>query len=425
MKLLLILFTITGFASSIKDYPFYEYKALFTNPICKEYRYNQQVYSNSGKLLISKPKNVYCKKSDFFFNNNRVNTPHFELKNLIADSDLSSLFLTYLSFSNQEVALALCDAAKRGVAITFIIDSKNRERKSGRKWLDYLSKCEDILGNKPRVEFRGNVKGLGYAHNKIIMASYKSTSKKTKIVFSSGNMSSGTVLHHENWSFLTTSKDTYFYQAHLCIKEGMLTSISKKQFKAFMKLCRSKIKTKEEDDIKLYVVPSDGRVAMNNIVSAFDRAVSIEAAAHRFTHPDLVMAMQKAAGQLKKVRFVVDDDIYWAGKRKKTTGSNMVSEFYKVMSVLRSGVEVRYVQSNQNSRLLHHNKYLIFNFADGTGAVHTGAGNFTKAAFTKNYENYYYITIPEVVTKFKDQFEYKFNWLATTYEMMPSEYINP
>ena len=70
-------------------------------------------------------------------------------------------------------------------------------------------------------------------------------------------------------------------------------------------------------------------------------------------------------------------------------------------------------------------KYIIFNFADGSGAVHAGAGNFTVAAFTKNFENYYFIKVPEIVSKFRTQYDYMYNELATGYNKLPKTYSNP
>jgi hypothetical protein len=83
------------------------------------------------------------------------------------------------------------------------------------------------------------------------------------------------------------------------------------------------------------------------------------------------------------------------------------------------------MQTNEAGRLLHHNKYIIFNFADGSGAVHAGAGNFTVAAFTKNFENYYFIKVPEIVSKFRKQYDYMYNELATGYNKLPKTYSNP
>src|SRR5690606_30646448 len=126
--------------------------------------------------------------------------------------------LAFLSFSNKAVANSLCTAIKkRNVKVTFIMDSNNEEREGARAMLDKLAKCkpnrsvinEGENANIPETYFRGNKKGLGFAHNKIIVARFDD-SEKVKVVFGSGNMSAGTILHHENWHFVTTNANTYF-----------------------------------------------------------------------------------------------------------------------------------------------------------------------------------------------------------------------
>lgn len=456
----LVLFSLASsvaMAKSIKDYDFYNYDVFFTNPKCEAYEYPRVVYSNSDEALRSKPKNVYCKRRDKSFNQKRKTSPHYNLKKLILDKDVKELFLTYLSFSNGDIAEALCEAIeKNNTKVTFIIDKGNKSDPSKRARLDQVAKCRPKgvtaeEANIPRVEFRGKNGGLGYAHNKLIMAKYKSEDKKVTMVFSSGNMSSGTTLHHENWHFLTTSTDSYLAQAHECIRSGMLDhsdSIRANRrlgrrsmkaidaFKAHIKKCRAGIETKPESDITLYIVPSDGEEAMENIVTKMKEASKIDVAVHRFTHPDLINAM-KAAGRAKKdIRLVADDDIYWVGKLREVNGriscrgaenvgANMCNEYFKMRSVDRSGVDVKFMQTNHNVFLLHHNKYVIFDFEKGQDGVHCGAGNFTKAAFSKNFENYYYITIPEIVEKFKVQYEYKFNDLATAEKDLPSKMVMP
>lgn len=427
---LLLLALPQVWALKLSDYTPYEYKVVFTNPLCEQYQYEEPVYANDGTLLSAKPKNVYCKKSDFEKNALREDTPHAELIKLINDKSVTSLFLAYLSFSNDEIAEELCEAVKRNVAVTFIIDSKNENRGSARQALDMLSECrpenlaDGVEPNLPSTHFRGNDNGIGYAHNKIILAEY-GDSEKVKIVYGSANMSSGTILHHENWHFVTTNKNTFLAQGHYCVKKAMLESGNdRSEYKKTFTACRKKIETPEEEDIQIMVVPSDGKKAMKNIVSNMQKATSVDVAVHRFTHPDLVEAMIEAA-KTKEVRFVADDDIYWTGVRRTRTGSNMWFEYVNVLKILKGGVNIRYMESNQNHWLLHHNKYIIFNYGDGSGAVHAGAGNFTQAAFSKNMENYYFIAIPEVVEAFRKQYEHKFNNLATSYEKLPAQYVMP
>lgn len=434
MKFLLFSIVVSAMtmthAASLQDSDFYDYEVFFTNPICKHYKYDEQVYSINGRLLDGKPKNVYCKQSDFSRNARRESSPHFNLIKLIEDENVNEMFLSFLSFSNSGVAKALCKAIeKRNVKLTFIIDSKNREREGADRNLQLISKCRaqnlprGTRANVPSTMFRGNQGGLGYAHNKIILAKYKN-SNKVKIVYASANMSSGTILHHENWHFVTTNEDTYFYQAHVCLQKGMLQAKSRTAYIKYIKSCRAKIDFKKEDDIDFFIVPTDGKEATNKILSNLRKSKSIDMAVHRFTHNDLVRGLVREAKR-KDIRFIADDDIYWSGIQGETVGSNMVFEYRNVIKLVKAKVNVKYMETNQNSRLLHHNKYIIFNYDDGTGAVHAGAGNFTKAAFSKNFENFYFIKIPSVVEAFRKQYDYVYNRLATSYSDMPVQYVMP
>lgn len=435
MQIQLIAFILLlGFnaaAAKLSDYAPYDYQVYFTNPVCDEYKYDRPVYAVDGSLLSAKPKNVYCKRSDFYQNANRESSPHYQLIKLINDKEVTSLFLAFLSFSNDDVAEEVCEAVKRNVKVTFIIDSKNENRSGAREALDLVAKCrpENLSDgerpNIPQTYFRGNDDGIGYAHNKIIIAEYGDT-EKVRLVYGSGNMSSGTILHHENWHFVTTNKKTFLAQSHYCVKEAMLESgNSRSEYKQTFQACRDDIEVAEEEDIQMMVVPSDGKRAMKNIVDNIREASSVDVAAHRFTHHDLINAMAEAARNGKDVRFVADDDIYWTGVRDEPTGSNMWFEYNNTIKVVKAGVNTRYMETNQDHRLLHHNKFVIFNYSDGSGAVHAGAGNFTKAAFTKNMENYYFISIPSVVDAFRKQYAYKFEELATPYEKMPVNYVMP
>ncbi|MBT4791066.1 MAG: hypothetical protein HON90_05805 [Halobacteriovoraceae bacterium] len=488
MKLLLglLLLASNAFAVSIKDYEYYDYQVYFTNPQCQAYEYNQIQYSFAGDALRAKPENVYCKYNDASKNQKRKSSPHYNIKKLISNPAVESLTMAYLSFSNSDIINTVCDMAirKNNTKVILIIDKKNKDavknkvqietakaerskkgsQKRKTKWekIQTIIKCKPAqkyidagVANYPEVHLRGHSGGIGYAHNKIIYATYDAFPDKVTTVFSSGNMSSGTVLHHENWHFLTTSRKSYFAQAHECVLNGMkdhskfsrmrrgspgATGIN--NFKSFMKSCRAKITVPEEEDIKLSVVPSDGEKTMKNIVKNIKQAKKVSIAVHRFTHRGLLNALKRASKK-KEVRFIADDDIFWVGKvnelpnktiecnpsRNPTAtpvvGANMCSEYFYTQSLKRSGAQIKYMQTNQELFLLHHNKYILFEYADGSGALHCGAGNFTKAAFTRNFENYYFITIPEVVERFKNQYNYVWNNLATAEKDLPNKQVLP
>jgi hypothetical protein len=470
MKFLLglILILPSAYAASIKDYEHYNYDVFFTNPICKGYEFDETVYSFDGKPLSAKPENVYCKYSDAKKNQKRKSSPHYNIKKLISDESVKELRMAYLSFSSSDIIKTLCKEtiAKNNTKLSLIVDKGNKADEKKMAKIEQLLACKPAqkyidagIANYPTVEFRGQVGGLGYAHNKIIMATYKKASDKVTIVFSSANMSSGTVLHHENWHFLTTSSKSYLAQAHVCILDGMKDhavsvrsnrSLGRKKmsainnFKSYIKKCRANITTEEESDIKLSIVPSDGDKAMSNIVEQIGKAKKVSVAVHRFSHKSLISALKKAGKNKKQeVRFVADDDIYWSGKANEMSngridcnpnrnpgavprvGANMCNEYFNVISLSRSKVDVKYMETNQSLFLLHHNKYIVFEYADGSGALHCGAGNFTKAAFSKNFENYYFITIPEVVEQFKAQYNHVWNDLATSEKDLPVAQVLP
>src|SRR5690606_13158775 len=250
------------------------------------------------------PKNVYCKANDYVLNYRRKASPHYQLVKLIEDENLKEISLAYLSFSNKQIGKALCQAiTKRNVKVTFIMDSNNEEREGAREQLDQLAKCRPEnsavsageQANLPETYFRGNTRGLGYAHNKIIIAKYDDPTK-VKIVFGSGNMSSGTVLHHENWHFVTTSSQSYFAQIHSCLFEAMEDHASSaREFKKFIKACRINIQAPEEEDIKLFIVPGAGPKAMQLILSTLAAAEAVDVAIHRYYHPQLRSGLETYA----------------------------------------------------------------------------------------------------------------------------------
>jgi hypothetical protein len=300
--------------------------------------------------------------------------------------------------------------------------------------------------------------GIGWSHTKVFMVNPEHPRAIT-IAFSSANMSSGTSYHHENWHFVRASRFSHFVGSHLCLMEAEFNHASnKREFANFMKYCRNNLKDPNgniiypESDIKTFFTPGEGEAAVDLIVNSIKWSKNVDLAAHRFTLPDLKNALRKSLQYGTKVRMVFDDDLYLAGENRLSidpkTGKplrvpNMGFEYGNVLyildgnkwSSLASGdnAEARYMETNHFSYTIHHNKYLIFDNARNSKvppAVFAGAGNFTKAAFfynssNTNLENYYYITIPEVVEAFRRQYDYKWNQLATEYKNLPLDDVKP
>lgn len=406
------------FAARLSEMKPFNFEVLFTNPVCKTYKYNRPVITTSGKTVDSKPQDVYCKQSDEAASVSRKNSPQYRLVEWISGKDAKEIYLAYLSFSAKNVVNALCEAVKRGVKLKIVLDG---DGKSINRDAENLKKChsQDLV----EVHYRGSTGGLGYAHNKIMIVNPDSST--TKIVFSSGNMTSGTSTNHENWNFVTTTGQSYFAQAHKCAIEGMIEAgDAKRNFSAFMKNCRDNIKAQPETDIKVFFSPVDGKAALLQVQEAGKNANLIESMSHRFSGAiaELYANLLKEG---KHIKFILDDDVYWSATLNKDIGRNTRFEAYKIFNELvKAGMETRFLETNQNVYQLQHNKFMIFTF-NQTGAVFNGAGNFTTAAFTKNFENFYYIEIPSVVSAYKVQFKRYFDGMATQAQDMPRDYVMP
>ncbi len=403
-----------------------EYSVLFTNPVCRKYLYSasEPVVSNAGEPLTHKPENVYCGQSDSAPSAERDSSPQKKLLDWIKDPATTEIFFAYLSFSNKVVGAEICKAVEeRNVKVTFVLD---RETDLGAA--NTLLACQPGNGNpslKPRLELRGHDASIGYAHNKVFMINPRSD--KPRIVFSSGNLSSGVVLHHENWHFLRVSGSTHFAKAHVCLIDGMLDHYrTKQEYTGYIKTCRDAAGIGEESDLKTFFVPGDGGRAGQNVTAGVRAATKLGIAAHRFSYSLLRRELDArfAAGSPPDVKLVVDDDIWWAG-HGAAPGSvpNTQDEYGFVQSLQADGLEVRYMETNNNAHYLHHNKFIVFT-QPGGDAVFAGAGNLTGTAFTDNFENFYWITIPHVVEAMKDQHAHLWS-LATEEADLPSTNVQP
>ncbi len=404
---------------------FDEYEVLFTNPVCQTYDYDDDVYSVSGALLEAKPQNAFCYPNDKEASGARPESPQYKLIEWISDPSTEEIFFAALSFSNSAVKDALCTAVtERNVKIRFVLDSAASLDRA-----DQLLACEPASGNPadaPEMYLRGHEGNISIHHNKLFLLN---PGRETlRIAFGSGNVSSGLVLHHENWHFITLPASTHFAQAHLCLMEGVIDhGHAKADYSSFIRECKAGISAREEGDAKALFVPGEGGRGSNYIINAIRKAEGVDILAHRFTHSTFVEQFRRRlVGEAPPVvRMVLDDDMYWAGQGD-VVGGNEPFEYDRVTTMTDAGAEARYVETNHPAHLLHHNKVMVFDLPGGqSDTVFCGAGNFTKSAFKNNFENFYYLSIPHVVDRYREQVEYLYGTLATTVEDMPAENVIP
>ncbi len=399
------------------SFAYEEYDVRFTNPVCKTYKYVEEVLSVSGDRLRQKPQNAYCKASDKEPSARRRSSPFAKIQQWLSSPSTHSVFAAFLSFSNAETADLLCSALARGVDVTLVL-----YRGTELGLANSLKRCAERGRATFDLQLRGDSGGIDFAHNKILMINPDDDS--VQLAFASGNLSSGVVLHHENWHFITAANSTYFMQAHQCLRRAMLEHAdSKRQYSSFIQGCRNQIDAVPESDITTFFVPGEGDEALDTIENALSWADEVDVAAHRFSATRVIAMLQENVSSGGDVRLLLDDDIYWAG-RGQTVGANTRDEFNRTQSLVRSGATVKYLETNHGISIYHHNKFLVFRGGRRQG-LFVGAGNLTTAAFTNNLENFYYITNAEIVRKFTEQYRHLWDDLATAPNDMPRKNVLP
>lgn len=411
-------------AKRLADYDPFAYEVKFTNPECALYEYRRPVMSVAGDRLTAKPRHAYCKTSDAAASGDRPSSPQYKLTEWIRDPATQEIFFAYLSFSNNKIRDELCRAIEeRDVKVRFVLDRGTQLEDANE-----LLKCVPLSGRperKPELFLRGQSGNLGFAHNKVFLVNPQDKNR-LGIAFSSGNLSAGTVLHHENWHFITTAPASYFAQTHLCLMRGMLEAgEARGQYSNFVRSCRNAIAAPEEEDIKVFLVPGEGGAASRLLQEAVKRSDGVFIAAHRFSYGKLLRALKERLQNEYPVdmRVLVDDDIYWAG-RGEPTGANTRPEFENVDGLRQAGAYIRYMETNHGISQFHHNKFILFRGERFSG-LFTGAGNLTTAAFESNFENFYFITIPQVLEEFDRQYDHLWDGLATKPQNMPRENVLP
>ncbi len=385
---------------------FASYEVLFTNPVCELYEYEAPVAKAGGSgEVTAKPKNVYCTGDDTAASGARASSPQFRLVEWIEELGAGDeIFLAYLSYSNPVVGEALCDAIGRGAEVTMVLDAPSARS----------SELEACGGT---VLLRGHQGSIAFAHDKFLLINPDGDSETMKMSFSSGNMSSGAVLHHENWHFIDVARESFFADAHMCLREALTVpehTDGKGNFRAFMNGCRAAITHPPEDDIVPFFIPAleDSRGITTLLVERVGLAGSIDIGVHRFGLTELVDALEERLtdGSDVSVRLIGDDDLYWLAPlvgEGAVVGSNLEFEAANIQRLADTGGDfaVKYMETNHQLHLLHHNKYLILkDMPDLPDAVICGAANLTGTGFDTNLENIYYVEIPAVVEAFETQF---------------------
>lgn len=473
------------------------YEVLFTNPVCPRQRFvsyrprnppPETLESSRGPVRISPdrneitplaldasgiptlgggrrdfiPANVFCDSSDLEASTLRPrDNPYRKTEsplNRIEDwvegtKPGDELFVASFSFSMAPVGHWICDAAQRGVHVKVFM----HEPEFGSDAFDTIQKC-------PGVELLQFKSSGRLAHFKSLVI-VDHASDTVRISFQSGNISSGTWGHHENWNFVTLPRQHWFSQDHVCLRDA-LTKESVSNLKILYKnldACRAKYGVDEaraqDPWMRDYFIPKTGgpyddRKELAKLTSEVERSSAVWIAAHHMTEPGLIQALTEklTTDPTFEVKMLVDAELFWssyqdpfgqgltwkvdgkvygesdsltsyclwglteAAARKVRCSLFNRGEFqadFSPKTLEKAGAELRFVETNHLGKMLFHNKFILFQYKTPEngieGSLFTGAGNLTQAGFEKNFENYYWIRIPHVYAAFRRQFTMLFD----------------
>ncbi|HYX38410.1 MAG TPA: phospholipase D-like domain-containing protein [Oligoflexus sp.] len=285
-----------------------------------------------GGLRQHIPGNIFCDATDFAASSQRgrdnpyrdTDSPINRIQDWIESTQASDeLFIASFSLSMKSVATWTCEAAGRGVKVKVFI----HEPDSSSGAIDVLSQCPGV----ELLQFKS--KGR-LAHLKSLMIAYNNPAHdanlrdKVRVSFQSGNISSGTWGHHENWNFVTQDRLHWFSQDHMFLRDAINAETVSNLGKLYQQLdaCREAkgVETARSQDsfMKNYFIPKSGgvyddRKELDGMVQEVQKASEVWIAAHHLTEPELItaLALKLKSDPTFKVKMLVDSELFWANSQ--------------------------------------------------------------------------------------------------------------
>jgi phosphatidylserine/phosphatidylglycerophosphate/cardiolipin synthase-like enzyme len=258
-------------------------------------------------------------------------------------------------------------------------------------------------------------------HIKLTMVDYGTDAEPMRIVFSSANLSpSGVSLHFENFVFARVARQSNFAQRHLCAMQGLEadkypsraeTDTFADVFEQIYDSCVAQIAEPPDPALNVFFTPDENKDALAYLKRRMRQATtSIDMAIEHYSEWSLAGTQSWLAETIPS-RLVLDDQTLYMDGESSQGDNNLW------WGILRdSQIDQRFVRTNADIHQLQHNKYVVL---DGQ-SVFCGAGNFTGAAFKKNYENFYLLDVPALAQQFQVHFDHMFDDLGSRLDEIPA-----
>ena len=334
--------------------------------------------------------------------------------------------MSYMTFTSDRLAQALCEASKRSVKVDIYLQGQNIESLDTAVGVyRELLRCSEN-SQTFHIWKRGTENWLNHAKIFLVASDDSQNPQQQRIRFtsSSANLSqSGLGLHYDNWLMFDTSSDNYLARENLCFFQGLEAMVTpegqqnKGLFLNTLETCHKTIKLPADAQIDFIATPTPSNrekpltILLGLIEGAKNR---IRIAAHKVTMTGskkfplvetLIAQMKKGV----KVDIVFDDDTIL--KHLRAPGSvelNVSKEELRAYEELsKHGANITFFDTNESAQIFMHNKYMIID----DSIVFTGAGNFSSASLLGvNTEQFYVLTVPELVTAYGKSWEELREW---------------
>ena len=239
-----------------------------------------------------------------------------------------------------------------------------------------------------------------------------------KMTFSSGNMSSGVVTHHENWHFIDVKRDSYFGQAHVCLMDAQVSATASsgaavqgraRRVPRRDRAPRRRATSRRSSSRTPRTASARRRYLLGGVTEA---ARSISARTGSATRAWSRRSRRKLEDGDLTLRMVADDDLYWLdpvagasqrgrfeprlrGRQRREARDRRRRQLRD--PVLRDEQQRVHAPPQQVPRCTRTPRASAF------GLI-AGAANLTGAGFNDNFENIYFIKVPKVLEAFETQF---------------------
>jgi len=368
-------------------------KFIFTNPTCSQFD--------------TKPKNAFCTRADQTANQSQPNGVLQTVLSALKQTGVKKITLASMTFSQRDVAQALCNAAKNGISVDILMDAGSETVVA-----EIAVSCGANLfkiGTNELEDARGDLH-----HNKFLLIEKETSSD---LIFSTANFSNpGLSINHETWGFVSSANTSSIVQEHICLINTL------KQYKSDLNLfrtqlnqCKSKIQNTNNNSnlIESLFIPNDSKKLVDEILKQIRSSKTVLITSNRFSYPPIINALKKS--KALDLRLLFDDDLYWAGLQPPNSEKYKTERLdaNRINELIQSNIKVNYIQTSDVAKQKMHNKFMIFD-----NLVIVGAGNYTQGGMLANFENFYFIKDPDLIRNFKNQFEYLWS-ISNEHKKMP------